>query len=168
MRLLKNKSKQKIALMIILGFIISSTPFTYLFFRSNFPKVANTNTEKATLNPQGIVEDFYSVQWLDNPTFESPVDPWYNSTFGDTSDLIASIGTNQANYEVLGDEHTEQIQLIQTGNHSINRNWLWYLRETASHIMELIVMEHGVVIGGMKEKVVVNQRTPQKCIGRLM
>ena len=119
MRLLKNKSKQKIALMIILGFIISSTPFTYLFFRSNFPKVANTNTEKATLNPQGIVEDFYSVQWLDNPTFESPVDPWYNSTFGDTSDLIASIGTNQANYEVLGDEHTEQI-LLDSSTYS---NW---------------------------------------------
>jgi len=55
---------------------------------------------------QGIVQDDYTIEWLDNTEFETPIDPWYNTTEGDISDVNASISSEAANFEVLGTEGT--------------------------------------------------------------
>jgi len=51
---------------------------------------------------QGTVQDDYTIEWLDNPKFETPIDPWYNTTEGDASDINATTVQEQANYDILG------------------------------------------------------------------
>lgn len=44
-----------------------------------------------------------NIQWLDNPTFEEPIEPiWVSSIVGDVSDVNATTTTGQANFEILG------------------------------------------------------------------
>ena len=48
-------------------------------------------------------------QWINNPTFESPIEPtwyWENGTEGDNSDMDATTSTGQVNLEVLGETRT--------------------------------------------------------------
>ena len=50
-----------------------------------------------------------TTQWINNPTFESPIEPtweWKNGTEGDNSDMDATTSTGQANYNVLGETRT--------------------------------------------------------------
>ncbi|NVM38539.1 MAG: hypothetical protein HWN81_23315, partial [Candidatus Lokiarchaeota archaeon] len=49
------------------------------------------------------VENLTAI-WYKNPTFNDPVEPtWYSNLEGDTSDINATSGSGQANYEILGD-----------------------------------------------------------------
>ena len=48
-------------------------------------------------------------QWIKNPTLDSPIEPiwfWENGTEGDNSDVNATSGSDQANFEVLGETRT--------------------------------------------------------------
>lgn len=50
-----------------------------------------------------------TTQWINNPTFESPIEPtwyWENGTDGDNSDMDATTSTGQANFDVLGETRT--------------------------------------------------------------
>jgi len=58
------------------------------------------------IKSQGTYEEFYTKEWLENPNFTSGVDPWYNTTSGDNTDVNASYSSGAANYEVLGDQRT--------------------------------------------------------------
>ncbi|MHA2287491.1 MAG: hypothetical protein ACXABG_01765, partial [Promethearchaeota archaeon] len=60
----------------------------------------------------GVVQDDYTVEWLDNPTFETPITPWYNTTEGDISDIEATTDSNQANYKILGDSRVLQVDEV--------------------------------------------------------
>ncbi len=49
---------------------------------------------------------FVTQQWINNPTFESPIEPtwyWENGTEGDNSDMDATTSPGEANYMVLGE-----------------------------------------------------------------
>ena len=49
------------------------------------------------------------TQWINNPTFESPIEPgwfWKNGTEGDNSDMEAATTPGQADFLVLGEEQT--------------------------------------------------------------
>ncbi|MCJ7648698.1 MAG: hypothetical protein MUP85_08805, partial [Candidatus Lokiarchaeota archaeon] len=72
---------------------------------------------------QGIVQDDYTTEWLDNPTFETPITPWYNTTVGDGSDINATTDFNQANYKILGDSGVLQIDdVLSSSDWSVFKN----------------------------------------------
>jgi len=87
-------------------FIISAILLINIFTASIIPNSKNYATYDSTLNSQDIVQDIYTKEWLDNPTFETPIDPWYNTTSGDTTDVNASYSNGYANMEVVGDKRT--------------------------------------------------------------
>ncbi|NVM18806.1 MAG: hypothetical protein HWN80_13910 [Candidatus Lokiarchaeota archaeon] len=53
---------------------------------------------------------YSNVLWLDNPTFEDPIEPpWYPIIQGDVSDIYASKDLNQVNYKIVGDSGVLQV-----------------------------------------------------------
>jgi len=123
--------KRKISCVgLLLTFVIigniSSIILIYLEdfqFINNF---SNSNNNLKDKNPisQGIVQDEYIREWLDNPTFETPIEPWYNTTEGDISDINATVDSNQANYEVLGEKNEYEFysDLTQDSNWNKSKN----------------------------------------------
>ena len=77
----------------------------------SFDKLNSYNNDLRNVHPksQGIVQDDYTIEWLDNPTFETPITPWYNTTEGDSSDVNATTASNQANYKILGSSGLLQV-----------------------------------------------------------
>ena len=57
------------------------------------------------LNTQGIVQDYYTKEWLNNSNFNSQ-NSWFSVEEGDTSDVNGYIDSGQANLEILGEKHT--------------------------------------------------------------
>jgi len=57
------------------------------------------------LNNQGIVQDYYTKEWLNNSNFDSQ-NSWFSVEEGDTSDVSGYIDSGQANLEILGEKHT--------------------------------------------------------------
>lgn len=55
-----------------------------------------------------------NILWLENPTFEDPVDPWFSSIDGDISDAITSTSPNQANIQIVGESYEKQVLLSNT------------------------------------------------------
>lgn len=47
--------------------------------------------------------------WIDNPTFDGSGEPWESRIQGDTRDVSGNISLGQANYEIIGDSGTIQI-----------------------------------------------------------
>ncbi len=66
-----------------------------------------------------------SKQWLENPNFDSPIEPvwfWTNGTLGDNSDIDATTSPGQINLRVLGEKQT--VTLISgTPNMSRSPGW---------------------------------------------
>ena len=91
---------------------------------SNLVGNQSINTLNIHPKPQGIVEDDYTIEWLDNPTFETPITPWYNTTEGDASDIIATTDFDQANYEILGEKNEYEFysDLTQDSNWNKSKN----------------------------------------------
>ncbi|KKL57506.1 hypothetical protein LCGC14_2234730, partial [marine sediment metagenome] len=87
------------------NFFIASFFFNQNLFDYNQNNEKNSNYDVAPKS-QGIIQEFYTKEWLDNPTFETPIDPWYNTTEGDISDVNASISNGAANFEILGEINT--------------------------------------------------------------
>ncbi len=96
----KTKRKHVIALFVLIFIGNLST-----IFMSNLVENQSIDTLNVHPKPQGIVQDDYTIEWLDNPTFETPITPWYNTTQGDASDIIATTDFDQANYKILGDSY---------------------------------------------------------------
>jgi len=106
---------------IFLFFILTLSVFTMSQFTNNSGTSQNLRGtdlndipprnygESLNIKSQGIVQDIYTEEWLDNPNFTSTVDPWYNETSGDDSDVNATFGSDAANLEILGDERTFSI-----------------------------------------------------------
>ncbi|TES96452.1 MAG: hypothetical protein E3J90_08015 [Promethearchaeota archaeon] len=108
----KTKTKHVIALFVLI-FIGNLS----MIFMSNLVEYQSIDTLNSYNNDlrdgypksQGIVQDDYTIEWLDNPTFEPPITPWYNTTEGDASDVNATTDFNQANYKILGDSGVLQV-----------------------------------------------------------
>ncbi|MHA1670030.1 MAG: hypothetical protein ACTSV5_05555 [Promethearchaeota archaeon] len=88
------------------------------------------------------IEIPYKREWLENRSFNLPIDPWFSSIEGDNTDVNASESLGQANYEILGDKRyfseisgtpTEQDWLNLTNpafpslpdNHGIDQHGCW-------------------------------------------
>jgi hypothetical protein len=71
----------------------------------------DSNVEEEKKLPQTSADiSFNNIPWLENPDFSSPtIDPWFNATQGDSSDIKASFSSGQADYIVLGEEDTKVI-----------------------------------------------------------
>ena len=93
---------------LLTNFFIASFFFKQKVFDYNQNNEKNSNYDVAP-ESQGIIQDLYTVEWLDNPTFETPIDPWYNTTEGDISDVNATSDFNQANFEVLGETYNFEL-----------------------------------------------------------
>jgi hypothetical protein len=83
------------------------------FFIASFFLKQNSNYDVVPKS-QGIIQEFYTVEWLDNPTFETPIDPWYNTTQGDDTDVNFSTSQDQANYIINGEKFKKEIILNST------------------------------------------------------
>ena len=60
-----------------------------------------------------------NILWIQNPTFEEPVNPWFSSSEGDSSDVFTSTSPNQGNLIIKGETHEKQV-LLNTATQS---NW---------------------------------------------
>jgi len=100
----KTKAKHVIALFVLIFIGNLST-----IFMSNLVEYQSIDTLNVHPEPQGIVQDDYTIEWLDNPTFEPPITPWYNTTVGDVTDINATTDFDQANYDILGDSGVLQV-----------------------------------------------------------
>ncbi len=108
----KTKTKYVIALLVLI-FIGNLS----VIFMSNLVEYQSIDTLNSYNNDlrdglpksQDIVQDDYTIEWLENPTFETPISPWYNTTKGDASDVNATTDSNQANYKILGGSGVLQV-----------------------------------------------------------
>ncbi len=100
----ETKAKHVIALFVLI-FIGNLSAI----FMSNLVEYQSIDTLNIHPKPQDIVQDDYTIEWLDNPNFTSPITLWYNTTEGDTSDINATTDFNQANYKILGDSGELQV-----------------------------------------------------------
>ena len=103
---------------LILALILFLFPFFMLIsnsiiniesFGNQNRKMENFKLKDTILKTQGTVIDYCNKQWLENPSFDMPIDPWFNEILGDNSDVKASVSSGQANFEILG----------ETGSYSI-------------------------------------------------
>ncbi len=98
----KIKKRFGVILLIITIIIFNALP---LLLPINF----TSNNEQLIIKPSG--ETYYTdVLWLDNPTFEDPIEPiWFPDIEGDESDVDTSTSLNQANLQILGEEYTFEV-----------------------------------------------------------
>ncbi|MHA1376085.1 MAG: hypothetical protein ACTSR7_17545, partial [Promethearchaeota archaeon] len=113
----KTKAKYGIAILVLI--IIGNLSNIFILNLVN-----SDNNDLRDPKSQGIVQDDYTIEWLDNPTFETPISPWYNTTEGDASDINATTDSNQANYDVLGEkkEYEFYSDLTQDSNWNKSKN----------------------------------------------
>lgn len=98
----KNHFKKCILLTFILIFAIS---FNLYSLTSNSNKEFSNIDFRENLHTSRVVEH-NNIYWLDNPTFEDPIEPtWFSESKGDLSDLNASTSTGQVNFEILGEQN---------------------------------------------------------------
>jgi len=119
----KIKVKPVIALLVLIFIGNLSTIFMLNLVEYQSIDTSNSyNNDLRDIHPksQGIVQDDYTIEWLDNPTFETPITPWYNTTEGDTSDINATTDFNQANYKILGESQEKEVLL----NTATQLNWM--------------------------------------------
>ncbi|MFX1312316.1 MAG: hypothetical protein ACFFHD_06855, partial [Promethearchaeota archaeon] len=98
----------------IFAFIIIATLSFNIFINCYNLKSKNCACYDTKPKTQDIILDEYTEEWLDNRFFEIPIDPWYTTSEGDTTDLTASTSAEQANYEVNGENYTKEIILNST------------------------------------------------------
>jgi len=123
--LISRKAKTKYVILILNLIFIANFSSILLINLIEFPSLNNMNNNFRDTKPnsQGIVQDDYTIEWLDNPTFETPIIPWYNTTEGDTSDITATIDSNQANYDILGDSGVLQVDnALSSSDWTVHRN----------------------------------------------
>ena len=98
--------------LIIVAFIIFSFIFQIFFL---YPINQSSNSSNKSLNyfkeynhkkNHLSAEESYSEQWLKNPNFSDTIDPWFNRSEGDLTDVNATSTPGIANFEVLGDSYT--------------------------------------------------------------
>ena len=126
MLLLNGKNKQ-FNYLILSFLLISLIIFQYMFTTSNFYLLNEQKNEEFT-DINSSLQNTIIKQWINNPTFESPIEPgwfWKNGTEGDNSDMNATTSFNQANYKVLGETRTFTV-VSGTINSSTSPGWEYF------------------------------------------
>ena len=122
----ETKVKQVIALLVLIFIGNFSAIFMFnLVEYQSIDRFNSYNNDLRDIHPksQGVVQDDYTIEWLDNPTFETPITPWYNTTEGDISDINATTDFYQANYKILGDLGVLQVdEALSSSDWSVFRN----------------------------------------------
>ncbi|MFX1568374.1 MAG: hypothetical protein ACFFCV_08395, partial [Promethearchaeota archaeon] len=100
----------KVFLVIIISIIFSL--YSNRIFKNYYDKTLdnyqysdNSKIFDKDLNLQGIVKDYYTTEYLNNSNFNSQ-NSWFTVEEGDTSDVRGNVTSGQANFEILGKEHT--------------------------------------------------------------
>ncbi|MHA2181541.1 MAG: hypothetical protein ACXAAH_08975 [Promethearchaeota archaeon] len=114
---MKSKNSLKI-IVFIMFFILTISSLSVFIGRSTLSKIHVDTKSFEGLKPS-VTTPHNNILWVDNPTFEDPVDPWFSSIDGDTSDAITSTNPNQANIQIVGETYEEQVLL----NNVTFSNW---------------------------------------------
>ena len=101
-------------------FFIFFSIFCFLIFGVVNIKYYNNHINSSKNPHTSGITSHLDEQWVVNPTFIAPADPWYPTLTGDISDVITPTSPNQANYVVIGDSHQKQIIL----NSTTSSNWI--------------------------------------------
>jgi len=102
---LLSEKKKSFNIQILSFTLISLIIFQFINTTSNF-NVLNEQKNEGFVDINTSLQNTIIKQWINNPTFESPIEPgwfWKNGPDGDNSDMNATTSFNQANYEVLGE-----------------------------------------------------------------
>ena len=112
---IRPQAKRKIAF-----YIIIMTIFSFVVFSSVMTSKRITQNEELTFK-SSATESHPNVLWLDNPTFEDPIEPtWYPIIQGDVSDIYTSTSSNQANAVIIGESREKEVLL----NNATQLNWM--------------------------------------------
>ena len=92
----------------VIGFLFLLAVSLVFPFIQNNPDVYHEDsgdTDEVKTSAQRSV----TTQWINNPTFDAPIEPtwyWENGTYGDNSDMDATTSIGYANYDILGETRT--------------------------------------------------------------
>ena len=104
---LKKYNKKNISVFSIIFVILVSTLFLFsINYNQNVNSSLNNKNEGSEFiefkNPQLAATENLTAIWYKNPTFDDPIEPtWYSNLEGDQSDINATSGAGQVNYEIL-------------------------------------------------------------------
>ena len=96
---LKALKNERLKILYIIVILIS-----FLLNLNNFGSDSNIYLDNDKLQLSN--KKFYEIQWLENPTFDSPIECWKCNIEGDASDVNATSSQGEANFEVLGDQNS--------------------------------------------------------------
>ena len=96
-------------------------PLVFLMMLPIFLPPNNTFREEELIIKPSETVSHTNVLWLDNPTFEAPIEStWYSNIQGDESDVDASTSLNQGNIIIVGESREKEV-LLNTATQS---NWM--------------------------------------------
>lgn len=94
---------------VLLFFAISFSILIVIALNHNqIPKLKNESLDlKTPTEPNISAQETLTAEWIENPTFEDPIEPiWYSEVTGDIDDVNASKSPGYANLDVLGEVGT--------------------------------------------------------------
>jgi len=101
-----------------------TTIMIFIVLPLSLPTNFASNKEQLNINLSGETTHT-DVLWLDNPTFEEPIEPiWFPDIEGDVSDVDTSTSLNQANVVIVGESREKEV-LLNTATQS---NWMAFLK----------------------------------------
>ena len=113
------KIKSSLKIIISIMFVILITSSLSLFIGRNTLNTIDLNTKSFEGIKTSGTESYPNSPWVDNPTFEAPVDTWYSTIDGDSSDAVTSTSPNQANVQIIGEADEKEVLL----NSATFSNW---------------------------------------------
>ncbi len=125
---LEKCNKKNFSVFSIIFVILVSSLFLFsINYNQNVNSSLNNKNEGSEFiefkNPQLAATENLTAIWYENPTFDDPIEPtWYSNLEGDQSDINATSGAGQVNYEILGETHTFS-EISGTPNSSTSPNW---------------------------------------------
>ena len=136
--LAKSEKNSKSFIFVILTILLG---LTAIFSQFNFDTPINEyelNLERDLQSASVVTRS--NVQWLENPTFDDPIQPtWFSDVQGDSTDINPSTSTGQVNFDILGSvgqfsnvsstpsdsdwsEFNNTYFILPDGTHEINAN----------------------------------------------
>jgi len=101
--ILRDFKKKNFLIFSIVIVILSSSIF-FFSFKNNWNDYSGGTKFKTPKLPQLAAQETLTAVWLENPTFDYPIEPtWYSEIEGDKNDINATLSTGQVNFEVLGE-----------------------------------------------------------------
>jgi len=117
MNLINNRKRQASIIVILFIFILNAIILNQVINQNlNYSQNYSLNSQKGEINEKpetSSQQSFTNVSWLKNGEFSSAtIDPWLNTTQGDSNDIIAGNSSGQADILVIGDNGTKEISNV--------------------------------------------------------